>query len=90
MPRYIQQYVVLLTKDTVDTVLQGRRRAVRREHHPRHADAGEGRRGGGSLRQGPTPEANDYPAIYRWLTDARKYDILPAGICEAKKPYKLG
>jgi len=38
----------------------------------------------------PTPEANDYPAIYRWLTDAKMYDILPAGDPEPKEPYKLG
>ncbi|PWH12807.1 MAG: hypothetical protein DDG58_14975 [Ardenticatenia bacterium] len=37
----------------------------------------------------PTPEVNDYPAIYRWLTDARMYDILPPGIPEPKRPYRL-
>jgi ABC-type sugar transport system substrate-binding protein len=36
-----------------------------------------------------TPEANDYPAIYRWLTDAKMYDILPAGDPKPNKPYKL-
>lgn len=38
----------------------------------------------------PTPEVNDYPAIYRWLTDARMYDILPAGVCTPEKPYRIG
>jgi ABC-type sugar transport system substrate-binding protein len=37
----------------------------------------------------PTPEANDYPAIYRWLTDARMYGTLPPGDPEPEKPYKL-
>jgi len=37
----------------------------------------------------PTPEVNDYPAIYRWLTDARQYDVLPPEVCEPEEPYKL-
>jgi ABC-type sugar transport system substrate-binding protein len=89
VPRYIQQYVVLLTKDTVDQyykdgVEQCDANAIRGMPMPEKASEAP------AAAALPTPEANDYPAIYRWLSDARKYDILPEGICEAKEPYKLG
>ena len=37
-----------------------------------------------------TPEAHDYPAIYRWLTDAKMYDILPPGQPKPNEPYDIG